>query len=507
MNHELLSVIDRFKGCRVGVIGDAVLDSFLEGHTGRLCREAPVPVVEVTQRVDVPGGAANAAVNLRALGADVTLFSVVGDDAEGRRLRTALARRGVAEDGIVVVRGRRTPAKQRVAAGGQLLLRFDQGDDGDVGARAEMALVRKLRRAHASLDALVVSDYLLGALGPRVRTALAALIRRQRRIVIVDAKDLTRYRTLGASAVKPNYAEAARLLGLGPQGEGGREAALTARAEALFALTGSRLVAVTLDADGALVLEQGAAPYRTYGRRVEPARAAGAGDAFVAGLTLALTARVPTTLAAELASAAATTAIGARATACVDLAALRDRFGRSDKWLPDPEALRGRMTRYHREGRRIVFTNGCFDLLHRGHVTYLSRAKALGDVLVVGVNGDASVRRLKGAGRPINALEDRMQVLAALSCVDHLAAFDDDTAATLIDCIRPDVYVKGGDYTRATLPEAAQVEGLGGRIHFLPYLDGQSTSVILRRIRSDTTPDGHGIPNHGLDEGASHPVR
>jgi D-beta-D-heptose 7-phosphate kinase/D-beta-D-heptose 1-phosphate adenosyltransferase len=249
--------------------------------------------------------------------------------------------------------------------------------------------------------------------------------------------------------------------------------------------SGAQIAAVTLDVQGAVVLERGQSAYRTYARPASHARATGAGDTFAATLALALAAGGDTPGAAELASAAAGIVVDQERTSRCSAGELLARVGLGvgDKLAGDAEALRQRIARERDQGRRIVFTNGCFDILHRGHITYLARAKALGDVLVVGVNSDASVRALKGPERPINPVDDRIAVLAALSSIDVIAPFAEETPVELIRAVRPDVYAKGGDYTRERLPEAPIVEQLGGVVHILPFLDARSTTSVIERLR------------------------
>jgi D-beta-D-heptose 7-phosphate kinase/D-beta-D-heptose 1-phosphate adenosyltransferase len=209
---------------------------------------------------------------------------------------------------------------------------------------------------------------------------------------------------------------------------------------------------------------------------------AGAGDTYLGALALALAADAPLPAAAELASAAAAVATNREGTAACTAGELLAAVSAGEKHLPDHATLTACVAAARREGRRVVFTNGCFDIIHRGHVTYLSRAKALGDLLVVGVNSDESVRRLKGRDRPINCLEDRLGVLTALSCVDYVISFEQETPDELIRLVRPDIFVKGGDYTRATLPEAPLVERLGGEVQILAFVEDQSTTGIIERI-------------------------
>jgi D-beta-D-heptose 7-phosphate kinase/D-beta-D-heptose 1-phosphate adenosyltransferase len=496
-------VIERLAGRRVLVIGDAMLDTYLRGTTERLCQEAPVPIVAVAERIDAPGGAANTAVNAKALGADVTLLAAVGDDAEGRTLRDALEDAGVGTDAVLLERGRRTLAKQRVLAGVQMLVRFDQGSTGPLVPVTEREIARRIDVLAAASDAILISDYGYGVLGPRVLEALAALQRRAPRVVVVDAKNLAAYRPVAPTAVKPNFREAARLLGALAGGDGERADRMAGRGGALLDLTGAQLVAVTLDADGALFFERGREPYRTYARPVDHGRAAGAGDTFSAALGLALAAGADLPAAAEMASAAAAVVVAKEGTATCSLAELRAYLAGGDKYAPGAATLAPTLEDYRRRGRRIVLTSGCFDLLHRGHIAYLNAAKSLGDVLILGLNSDASVRRLKGPERPINTLDDRAQVLAGLSCVDHIVAFDEDTPVDLVAAVRPQIFVKGGDYSADQLPEAAAVEAHGGVLRILPFVQDRSTTSIIERIRAAAGASGSVRASGGIGAGDS----
>ena len=480
-----VEIIEDFRRLTVLVIGEAMLDSYLRGTADRLCREAPVPIVTVTEREDAPGGGANTAVNVRSLGAQVHLLSIVGDDDEGRLLHQTLAEHGVATEAVLPWPGRRTHAKHRVMAGAQMLVRFDLGSTEPLDAGAEAALETRLRALWSDCDAVIISDYGYGILSPRVTRAIAELQARQPRVLVADSKDLARFRALGVTAVKPNYDELRALLGAArlPDDQS-RADAVAAMGHDILDLTGARIVAATLDTDGGVIIERGRPAHRVYARPTSHARAAGAGDTFVSALTLALAAGADTPAAAEIASAAAAVVVARDGTAACAADELRAALTGAEGRLIDLESLVARVRLYRQAGQRIVFTNGCFDLLHRGHITLLNRAKALGDVLIVGLNADASVARLKGEGRPIMGLEDRAQVMSALSCVDHIVAFDDDTPRDLLRVIRPDIVVKGGDYTRESLPEATLVEALGGVVRILPLLHDRSTRGIIDQIRS-----------------------
>ena len=474
-----------FRGTRALVLGEAMLDSYLHGDAHRLSREAPVPIVTVADRIDAPGGGANTAVNVVSLGGEATLLSVVGDDDDGRRLSAALDAAGVEPGELILAAGRATLAKERVLAGNQMLVRMDSGTTAELDTALEDKLVDRLAAVYPECDVVIVSDYDYGVVTPRVVAALGELLADDPRPLVVDARDLRRYRRLPVTAVKPNYGEAMRLLGE-PERRGSKERALqvASLADRLLEATGARMVAVTMDADGVFLFERGAEPYRTYCRPQTETQATGGGDTFVATLALALASGCRTPEAAELAGRAASIVVGRPGTATCSAADLQQALSISGKRIRDLDALRSRVEFHRSQGRRIVFTNGCFDIIHRGHITYLDRAKELGDLLIVGVNGDDSVRRLKGEGRPINGLDDRLAVLEALSCVDHVVAFDEDTPEALLETVRPDVFAKGGDYSRSTLPEAELVERLGGTVQILPLVDERSTTGIIARARS-----------------------
>lgn len=485
MTKPLQDLIDAFAGLQVLVIGEAMLDSYLIGTADRLCREAPVPIVALSERRDQPGGAANAAANIAGLGARAVFLSVIGDDTEGMLLRDALETCGVPTEALLIEEGRRTLVKHRLVAASQVLMRFDQGDTDPIGAFTEDALIAQLTTRFPECDAVVISDYGYGILTPRVIAALAALKARAPRPIpiVADAKQLTRYQSIAPTAIKPSYEEAVRLLGVDHACDAGSRADLiAAHSERLLDLTGARIAAVTLDTEGAVVLERGLPAYRVAAQPSTHARAIGAGDTFVGALTLALAAGGDAQAAVDVASAAAAIAVTMEGTTACTRDALRESLSDATKYLPDIARLQRSIAWYRAHGKRVVFTNGCFDILHRGHVALLNRARALGDLLIVGINTDESVARLKGMHRPINPLDDRAHVLSGLGCVDYVVPFADDTPENLIRAIRPDVFVKGGDYRRETLPETAVVESLGGAVHIVPFIADRSTTRVIERI-------------------------
>jgi D-beta-D-heptose 7-phosphate kinase / D-beta-D-heptose 1-phosphate adenosyltransferase len=488
MTFESERLLDRLRHVHLLVVGDVMLDAYLEGVSSRLCPEAPVPVVAVSRHAEAPGGAGNVAVNARALGARVTLLGTVGADAAGARVRQGLVERGIAAADLVVDPSRRTLAKRRIIGNAQMMLRFDEGSTEAVTGAVEEALLAALARAYHAADAVVVADYGYGVLTPRVRETIGRLQRKSPRLLLVDAKSFEAYRGLGITVAKPNYEQALRLTGWPAAAGQPRVRVITERAATLLERAGARTVVVTLDADGAVVLERGRAPHRALARPTRQARAAGAGDTFGCVFALALAAGAEGPAAADLAAAAAGVVVAKDGTAPCEIGELQDALRGPAKRAPDRTRLVEQLEAARRRGERIVLTSGCFDLLHRGHIRYLNRARELGDLLVVGLNSDDGVRRLKGSGRPINGLEDRAEVLAGLSCVDHIVGFDEDTPAELIRALRPHVFVKGGDYTRETLPEAPVVEELGGVVRILPLVEDRSTTGIIRRIRNGEAP-------------------
>jgi D-beta-D-heptose 7-phosphate kinase/D-beta-D-heptose 1-phosphate adenosyltransferase len=486
---DLHRLPDAFADLRVAILGEAMLGTYLEGEAIRFCPEGPVPAVTLTARLDLPGGAANTAANAAPLGARACLLAFIGEDADAALLRQALQDKGVALEGLLAEPGRQTLTRQRILVAGQLLLRLDHGSTGTLGDATEWRLTEALRTVWGSCQAVILSDYRYGLFSPGVLRVVADLQASAPLVLVADTRRPALFRGLELTAFKANYAEARDLLGADlPEHGPDRLTALCGEVYRLFDVTGVRLAVVTVDGDGALVFERGRPPVRTPGVKPASAGVAGAGDSYLAALALALAAGADSRAAAALAAAVAAVAVSRGHTACCSADDLRAAWGSADKYIPDRQQLAARLAVARARGRRIVFANGCFDLLHRGHVAFLDRGKALGDVLVVGVNTDAGIRRLKGPGRPVNSLEGRLGVLACLASVDLLTAFDEDTPCELLRVIRPDAFAKGTDYTRERLPEAALVESWGGTIHLLQHLAQRSTSRLIERIRGSPRP-------------------
>ncbi len=473
---------------RVLVVGDAVLDGWVSGPAHRTGRDGPVPVIELADTRTAPGGAAGTAAALAALGADVELVATLGDDHDGRLLRRALAAAGVRTDRCILDPARPTAAKRRVLAGEppeHPVARFDVTPP-PMAAAVARALADQVSLALGGPTvAVLVADYGLGTLADPVRRRLERA-RRRMPLLVVDAHDLAPWAALRPEAVTPNLAEAALLLGE-PAPLRDRRKWAVVRHRRLVDAAGGADVLVTLDVDGVVRLPADDTPPHWRGAAA-PAPATscnGAGDVFAAAWTAARAVGAAPDVALIVAQAAADVVVGRPIVATCSTGALTARLA---------DAAPGRLLSHHdlltvlaehrAAGHRVVFTNGCFDVLHRGHVAYLRQARALGDVLVVALNTDASVARLKGPTRPVNPLEDRAGVIGALSVVDLVTAFGADSPVELLDLVRPDVYAKGGDYTPEMLPETPVVEALGGEVRILDYLADHSTSAIVARAQA-----------------------
>lgn len=346
MHPNLLGLIQSFSQLHIGVIGEAMLDSYLLGSADRLCAEAPVPVVALSDRQDIPGGAANTAVNLARLGAEVSFLSVVGADHEAELLRHTLAQHGISTNGLLAQVSRRTLVKHRVMAASQMLLRFDQGSTEEISAESEQRLIQQVREGFDQWDAIAISDYAYGILTPQIIDAIAQLQAQTPKLIVVDSKRLTSYRSVGATVVKPNYKEAIQLLGLqniepaSDQGVATRVEQILHHQEQLLERTGAEIAAVTLDRDGALLLQRHASPQYIPAKSKTCACTTGAGDTFISALTLALAAKTSVATAGEVASSAAAIVVEKTGTATCSASELQMQV--TTETQPQREIWRGK---------------------------------------------------------------------------------------------------------------------------------------------------------------------
>jgi D-beta-D-heptose 7-phosphate kinase/D-beta-D-heptose 1-phosphate adenosyltransferase len=444
------------------VVGDALLDADLTGRAARLAPDAPVPVLDDLQEVRRPGGAALTAALAAGRGHEVVLVTSLADDEEAEALAALVREAGVRL--VAVPHDGTTPVKRRVRAGGQNLLRLDTGGTGSLGDPSAEAL-----QAIGDAGALLVSDYGLGVSRMEgVRRAVTALAHRAP--VVWDPHPRGTGPVPGVRLVSPNRDEAAAMsaaLGLDTSGLSGL-AAISSQAAGLVTAWAAHAVAVTLGAAGALLSHGQTSPSVIPAPRLRSGDTCGAGDQFAASATLALADGAVTLEAVQAAVASAAAFVAAGGAASFSGAA-----------APGGDTDANPVSRTRATGGTVVATGGCFDLLHAGHVATLEAARALGDCLVVCVNSDASVRRLKGPGRPLVPQADRVRVLGALEPVDAVVVFDEDTPTEALRLIRPDVWAKGGDYAGTELPEAALLREWGGQSIVLPYLVGRSTTGLV----------------------------
>lgn len=467
--------IPDFSSARVIVAGDVMLDKYLFGATSRISPEAPVPVVHVQDTDDRPGGAANVAVNLASLGASTRLLGAVGEDAAGDTLRRSLSARGIDCD-FHVTPDRPTITKTRVQSRGQQLIRLDEEEARAVDGGALADLVAK------SLDgagAVILSDYGKGALAD-VSTMIAAC-RKASIPVFIDPKgrDFTRYK--GASLITPNQGEFEAVAGPAKT-----EQQLVEKGFAMIDELELDALLVTRSEKGMLLLEKGNDPLFLSTEAREVYDVTGAGDTVIATLAGALAAGESLASAAGLSNIAAgivVRKIGVATATPAEIQAALHRRGQGGRGLVQRDELQALVEEAHSRNERVVMTNGCFDIIHAGHVAYLEEAKSLGDRLIVAVNDDKSVTRLKGEGRPVNALADRMLVLAGLAAVDYVVPFSEDTPAALIEAVLPDVLVKGGDYKADEIVGGKAVLENGGEVRVLSFRDGHSTTRIIDRLK------------------------
>ncbi len=470
-----------FRDVRILVIGDVMLDRYVWGDVRRISPEAPVPVLHVRRKTHVLGGAGNVANNLVGLGARVDLFGVRSDDSEGEQLAKLLDTHGIG-DHLFVVADRPTITKQRIMAHNQQLMRLDEETVIPMARNDEDEFMSGVMTRMEAADGVILSDYGKGLLTESICRKVVEGARKQGIPVLVDPKGTDWQRYLGSSCITPNAKEFAAFTGT--SGAADRDSLLSMARKVLEDLQLDHLL-VTLGADGMLLAGRGEEPAFIPAIAREVYDVSGAGDTVIATLAASLTSGKSWREAAELANTAAGIVVGKVGTQPVFLEELDRAVGRRDGHNPKicswEEAAR-RLAQWHDMGQKVVFANGCFDLLHAGHVNLLHAAAREGNRLVVALNSDSSVRRLKGPTRPILDQNDRASIVAALECVDLVVLFDQDTPLELIRQLKPDVLAKGADYTRERVVGHELVESWGGRVALIPLTEGRSTTGVVTRI-------------------------
>jgi D-beta-D-heptose 7-phosphate kinase/D-beta-D-heptose 1-phosphate adenosyltransferase len=478
-NKELSAILNDLGRPRVLIVGDLILDRYISGDVNRISPEAPIAVLAARHEEIRLGGAGNVCANLRAMEADVEVLSVVGADKHGKRVLQMLEDIDVETSGIFTEEHRMTTEKTRLVSGVNQMLRVDWEETRALEEEVLSKMLEKLPVSIATADAVILSDYGKGLLCERVITAVIATARERGVPVLVDPKgnDFSRYQ--GATLVTPNRKEAEEALGRPlPQ-----LTDLPGGADELIATADLASIVITLGPEGIFWRTCEGNDHRTPTEARKVFDVVGAGDTVIAHLALGLGDGLGLGQAVELANHAAGIVVGRAGAASVTRSELFAALGRRrvnrGKVLDASGDLDAQLAEWRSEGRRIVFTNGCFDLIHAGHVQYLRFSRSQGDVLIVGVNSDASVRRLKGKARPVNPIGDRLEVLAALEMVDAVVDFEEDTPANIIERVTPDVLVKGEDWRDKGVVGSEWVEKHGGRVVLAPMLEGRSTTSIL----------------------------
>jgi D-beta-D-heptose 7-phosphate kinase/D-beta-D-heptose 1-phosphate adenosyltransferase len=479
----LFSLLNGFHAARVLVLGDVMLDRFVYGSVERISPEAPIPVVSVEHMLDMPGGAANVARNVAALGARTTLLGVVGGDAAGEDLRAQLAASPTIEARLIVDASRPTSLKTRYVADGQQVMRADRESRAPLCGVVEERLLAAFEQCLGDAHVVVLSDYAKGVLCDSVTRTAIGLARAAGKTIIVDPKstNLARYR--GATLLTPNRLELQQASGQACVSAD----EITAQARQLLDEGICDVVVVTRGKDGMSVVGRDALTVHLPTTARQVFDVSGAGDTVVAALALALAAGGMVAEAAQLANIAAGIVVGKRGTATVTtgeiMALMQPADGRTDpQKIFSLESVLQVARDWREQGLKIAFANGCFDLLHPGHISLLEQASRSADRLIVGLNADLSIRRLKGPNRPVQSEVARATVLAAVKSVDAVVIFAEDTPIRLIETLEPDVLVKGADYTLDKVVGADLVIARGGKVILAELLSGHSTTETVKRV-------------------------
>lgn len=488
--HSMLAL----QNTKIFIVGDVILDAYVEGKVARISPEAPVPVVLETNRRYVPGGAGNVAANVASFGASAHLCGRIGNDEEGDFLKKSLAKFGIQIDSLLVSPGLPTTTKMRVVSGslssssGHQIVRVDKEVLLPISAEEERLILDKFKKfiELGGARALVLSDYGKGVLTKNLISSLIALSRSNGISVVTDPKSQDVDRYSGSTVIKPNLSEGRAVLRTRQPGKTFFDFEEEVEAVADCYLSASKCENLVMSLSEHGVMARGAHVSNTVRfetKALQVADVSGAGDTLVAFLAMGCAAQLSLTQSTELGNFAAGLVCGKQGTATVTLGEFLESF--HDVVHPAKvvslDDFKSIAKQFRKQNLKTVFTNGCFDILHAGHVDYLQKAKNMGNILIVGLNSDASVTRLKGAGRPVQKGEDRAQILAALACVDFVIEFAQDTPIEVIRAIKPDVLVKGADYTLETTVGAADVLSWGGRVEHVGLLPGRSTTSILKK--------------------------
>jgi D-beta-D-heptose 7-phosphate kinase/D-beta-D-heptose 1-phosphate adenosyltransferase len=479
----LQQLLQRVAGARVVAVGDLMVDRFVYGEVARISPEAPIPVMTRQRQSVMLGGAGNVARNVAALGGEAALVGVIGRDEAAREAKGLIAAERRIEGYLITDPDRPTTIKTRFVSAGQQLLRVDEEATRPVAGEVERQLAHTVTDAARGAGAILISDYGKGVVTDAVIAAARTAAEREGAVLIVDSKARSFARYGAVDVIKPNAAELAHAVEMPTATDAEIEAALI-RA---LALCDCKAVLVTRSAKGMSLARRGEAVRHFRQPPPEVFDTAGAGDTALAALGTSLSAGAPLEEAIEFALLAAGVVVQKTGTATASPdelieAEIIDRVAPAEAKIATPERMGREAERWRQRGLKVGFTNGCFDILHRGHIVYLAQAREWCDRLIVGLNTDASVRALKGEGRPVNDLESRALVLAGLRSVDLVVPFDEETPLGLIEAARPDVLIKGADYSLDRVVGRQLVEGWGGQVRLADLVEGHSTSATIEKL-------------------------
>ena len=482
----LISLVETLSSARVLCVGDVILDYFHYGSVGRISPEAPIPILKLERDVSMLGGAGNVVRNLVGLGAGVRFATVVGKDSDGREIERLIAEEGITDQPLVDDGRRRTSAKSRYLAGGQQMLRTDRETVFPLDATLEAKLIATAISAMADCDVVVLSDYAKGVLGTATIKQLIAAAKAASKVVIVDPKgsDYSRYR--GADVITPNRQELAQATGMPTASDED----VTLAAQSLIDAHDFGAVLATRSKDGMTLLVRDGSLTHLKAEARDVFDVSGAGDTVVATMAAALGAGGELETAATLANVAAGIVVAKVGTAVAFAADVISALHHQDRNTAEAKVMAvkpalDRIDMWRRNGLTVGFTNGCFDLLHPGHISLLSQAKKASGKLVVGLNSDSSVKLLKGSDRPVQSESARAAVLASLASVDLVIIFSEQTPLKLIEKLRPDVLIKGADYSVEKVVGADIVKSYGGRVVLAELAAGHSTTQTIAKLTGD----------------------
>lgn len=475
-----MSRLNNIQAKNILVIGDIMLDTYFSGDVKRISPEAPVPVFRKKAQRSVLGGAANVAANLVAAGQNVSMMAVMGTDEVGERLNGIFKEKGI-DTSLILRTNRRTTEKTRfMASNNQQVLRLDVEDTDPLTTEDCNTLLNMLEKAISGYDIVLLSDYLKGLLTYDFTQGIIRTAKANGIPVVIDVKGTDAKKYSGATLLKPNLKEVVDLTGMTVE----NDEQIVKASLALKEKSGVDYVLTTCGGRG-MVLVGDNEPYFIDAVGQEVFDVTGAGDTTIAYLAACITNGMSIREAVDIANLAAGIQVSKVGTSSVYWSEIRERIASQAEGAIH-KIISGRSVEQFRsehKNQKIVFTNGCFDILHIGHIRYLQEAAKLGDVLIVGLNSDASVKRLKGPERPINSEQERAEMLGALGFVDYVVVFEEDTPLNLINTIQPDVLVKGGDYSPNDVVGKTEVESRGGKLVLIPFVEGKSTTRIIEKIK------------------------